>query len=48
VGLKILDEQRAKINLPSLETTGKAKCIMTAAQMGLGVADMAKIDLVTV
>ena len=47
VGLKILDEQRAKINLPSLETTGKAKCIMTAAQMGLGVADMGKIDLVT-
>jgi uncharacterized protein (DUF362 family) len=46
VGLKILDEQRAKIEKPLLEG-GKTKCIATAAGMGLGVADLAKIDLVT-
>ncbi len=47
VGLKILDEQRAKIEKPPLESTGKAKCIATAAAKGLGVADMNRIDLVT-
>ena len=46
VALKILDEQRAKIQKPPAET--KAKCLFTAAQMGLGAADMAKIDLVAV
>jgi uncharacterized protein (DUF362 family) len=46
VALKILDEQRLKIQKPPAEA--KAKCLFTAAQMGLGVADMAKIDLVTV
>jgi len=45
VALKILDEQRVKIQKPPAET--KAKCLFTAAQMGLGAADMAKIDLVT-
>jgi uncharacterized protein (DUF362 family) len=47
VGLKILDEQRAKIGKPPLESTGKAKCIATAAAKGLGAADMNRIDLVT-
>jgi uncharacterized protein (DUF362 family) len=46
IGLKILDEQRATIQKPLLEG-GKAKCIATAAGMGLGVADLAKIELVT-
>jgi uncharacterized protein (DUF362 family) len=46
VAMKILDEQRAKIQKPPAQT--KAKCLFTAAQMGLGVADPAKIDLVTV
>jgi len=47
VGLKILDEQRAKIGKPPLESTNSAKCLFTAAARGLGVADMSKIDLVT-
>jgi len=46
VAMKILDEQRVKIQKVPAET--KAKCLFTAAQMGLGAADMAKIDLVTV
>ena len=46
VAMKIMDEQRAKIQKPPAES--KAKCLFTAAQMGLGAADMAKIDLVTV
>jgi len=46
VALKILDEQRAKIQKPPAEA--KAKCLFTAARMGLGAADMAKIDLVAV
>jgi len=48
VGLKILDEQRTKINLPPLEAGGKAPSVATAAKMGLGVADMAQIDLVKI
>jgi len=46
VALKLLDAQRAKMDLPSLETTGKAKHVLTAAEMGLGVADLAKIEVV--
>ena len=46
VALKILDEQRIKIGKPP--ASAKAKCLLTAAQMGLGVADMEKIELVTV
>lgn len=47
VGLKILDERRKEINLPSLEETGSAKCLFTAAAKGLGTADMNQIELVT-
>jgi uncharacterized protein (DUF362 family) len=47
VGLKILDEQRVKTGKPPLESSGKVKCLATAAKMGLGVADMNLIDLVT-
>ena len=46
VGLKILDEQRVKIGKAPLESTGSAKCLFTCAQMGLGVADMSKIEVV--
>jgi uncharacterized protein (DUF362 family) len=46
VALKLLDAQRAKMDLPSLETTGRAKHVLTAAEMGLGVADLAKIEVV--
>ena len=46
VALKILDEQRAKIGKPP--ASAKAKCLLTAAQMGLGTADMAKIELAAV
>ena len=46
VGVKILDEQRAKINLPPIEP--KCKCVQTAAAKGLGVADMSKIEVVKV
>jgi uncharacterized protein (DUF362 family) len=45
VALKILDEQRVRIQKPP--ASAKAKCLLTAAQMGLGAADMEKIDLVT-
>lgn len=48
VGVTILEEQRAKLKLPTLASTGKVKCLATAAAKGLGVADMSKIDLVTV
>jgi len=46
VGLKMLDAQRAKMGLESLEETGSARCVFTAAKKGLGVADMAKIEIV--
>jgi uncharacterized protein (DUF362 family) len=46
VGVKILDEQRAKINLPPIEP--KCKCVQTAAAKGLGAADMSKIEIVKV
>lgn len=48
VGLKILDEQRAKTGKAPLESTGSAKCVFTAAEKGLGVADLGRINLVTV
>lgn len=43
VGLKILNEQRAKLNKPPI----KVKCIATAAGKGLGVADLARIEVVS-
>jgi uncharacterized protein (DUF362 family) len=46
VGIKILDEQRGKMNLPPIEP--KCKCVQTAAAKGLGVADMSKIEVVKV
>ena len=46
VGVKILDEQRARINLPPIEP--KCKCVQTAAAKGLGAADMSKIEVVKV
>jgi len=47
VGLKMLDAQRKKMDLPGLEESGSAVCVFTAAEKGLGPADMSKIDLVT-
>ena len=47
VGLKMLDAQRKKMGLPGLEESGSAVCVFTAAEKGLGPADMSKIDLVT-
>jgi uncharacterized protein (DUF362 family) len=46
VGLKMLDAQRKKMNLPSLEETESARCVFTAAKKGLGVGDMSKIEIV--
>ena len=46
VGLRMLDERRAQLGKPSLEQSGKARSIVTAAQMGLGVAEMSNIELV--
>lgn len=48
VGLRMLDAQRAKMDLPSIEESGKARHIFTAAARGLGVADPEGIDLVSV
>ncbi len=46
VGLKILENLRAKYNLPDLEKAGRpAKYLKTAEQLGLGTADLDKIDL---
>jgi len=47
VGLKMLDAQRKKMGLEGLEESGSAKCVFTAAEKGLGPADMSKIELVT-
>jgi uncharacterized protein (DUF362 family) len=44
VGLKILQEQRAKLGKPPL----KVKCLATAAAKGLGVADLDQIEVVAV
>jgi len=46
VGLKMLDAHRKTVDLPSLEETGSARCLFTAATKGLGVADMSKIAIV--
>jgi uncharacterized protein (DUF362 family) len=46
VGLKMLDAQRKKMNLPSLEETDSARCVFTAARKGLGEGDMSKIEIV--
>ena len=43
VGLKILQEQRAKLSKPPLVVPS----VETAAKMGVGVADLAQIDVVT-
>lgn len=48
VGLKILDARREQVGRPSVEQSGRAKHIFTAAAAGLGVADMARIELVEV
>jgi uncharacterized protein (DUF362 family) len=47
VGMKMLDAWRAKNNLPGIEESGSGKCVFTAAEKGLGTADMAKIEIVT-
>jgi len=46
VGLKMLDAQRKKMNLPSLEETESARCVFTAAKKGLGEGDMSRIEIV--
>jgi len=47
VGIKMLDAQRKKMGLEGLEESGSAVCVFTAAEKGLGPANMSKIDLVT-
>jgi len=46
VGIKILDEQRAKIQLPPIEP--KCKSVQTAAAKGLGVGDIGRIEVVKI
>ncbi|GAG42196.1 unnamed protein product, partial [marine sediment metagenome] len=46
VGLKMLDAGRKTLGLFSVEEAGGAKCVFTAAEKGLGVADMSKIQIV--
>jgi len=46
VGLKMLDQGRKTLGLFSIEKAGGAKCVFTAAEKGLGVADMSKIQIV--
>ncbi len=46
VGMTMLDAWRAKQNMPSLEETGSAVSIATAAKKGLGVGDMSRIEIV--
>ena len=46
VGLKMLDAQRKKMDLPSLEETESARCVFTAAKKGLGTADISRIEIV--
>jgi len=46
VGMKMLDAWRAGQKMPSLEETGSAVSIATAAEKGLGVGDMSKIEIV--
>jgi len=45
VGMKMLDAWRAEQKMPSLEKTGSAVSITTAAKEGLGVGDMSKIEV---
>jgi len=46
VGLKMLDAGRKKLGLFSIEQAGGAKCVFTAAEKGVGNADMSKIQIV--
>ena len=46
VGMKMLDAWRTKKDFSSLEETGSAVSITTAAEKGLGVGDMSKIEIV--
>jgi hypothetical protein len=49
VGLGILEELRAKRDLPTLAKAGMAPTYLaTASKMGLGVSDPAGIDIVTI
>jgi len=47
VGMKMLDAQRKKMDLPGLEESGSAVCVFTAGAKGLGACDMSRIELVT-
>jgi len=46
VGMTMLDAWRAGQKMPSLEKTGSAVSITSAAKMGLGVGDINKIEIV--
>ncbi|MFO8013133.1 MAG: DUF362 domain-containing protein [Phycisphaerae bacterium] len=46
VGLKMLDAWRTKRDYPSLEETGSAVSITTAARKGVGEGDMSRIEIV--
>lgn len=46
VGMKMLDAQRKKMDLPGIEETESARCVLTAARKGLGTADMSRIEIV--
>jgi len=48
VGMTMLDAWRAKQKMPSLQETGSAVSIATAAEKGVGVGDMSKIEVVEV
>lgn len=48
VGMQILDKRRAELGLKSLEKSGAARHVLTAARLGLGTADLSRIDLVDV
>jgi uncharacterized protein (DUF362 family) len=49
VAARIIQERRKELSLPPLERVGRPpKHIETAARKGLGIADLKKIDLVTV
>ncbi|UCD57606.1 MAG: DUF362 domain-containing protein [Candidatus Hydrogenedentota bacterium] len=49
VGTKIIDERRTEVGLPTLAEAGRhPRCLASAAERGLGNAEMRKIDLRTV
>lgn len=49
VALRIIEERRKEVGLPSLERVGRpARHIATAAKLGLGIADPKKLHLVTI